>query len=520
MALSKERERKQYLQVFLKQYTSEFACIVESRKGKHFAFCAVCGCDISVSHGGKTDVVAHVSSKKHFHELKRRQNVSTNANDANSTGASASATGADMFDTTRTLPDASRIANANTFWSSSSDASSPNATSGSAEEPIVSPPDARTASELSTAAGVFESTESSIETSQSSQVRPAFDPEEIVGVVPDSTDASTLEPTMSPTLSDVTAENNTHGGVVEQRDLVDVASESADKLTEEETSLSSTEIDSSTLSLLELDAGDQGNDSYSNESSPAVSDETFSATLTVTDSETMLFTEPISSDELFNDTLIIVDSENMSFTEPIASDEPLSAILTEMHSSSMSFTEPIISDEPSEATLIVTESSSMLLFEEITQAPGNGSEADMPDEKSLVCAITEDFSSYWLSFGFPFRYADVYPDHLCTHYIFSALVFNEFDETDFSLYPHNFYRLEKFIRMRKQSNVTFIVSFDGDDLLRRLMSQRSSENMQLFANNVHVFLRFYDFDGFDIYKIHFTGENVDVWTDLLKARQC
>ncbi|XP_049271940.1 uncharacterized protein LOC119393909 [Rhipicephalus sanguineus] len=81
-------------------------------------------------------------------------------------------------------------------------------------------------------------------------------------------------------------------------------------------------------------------------------------------------------------------------------------------------------------------------------------------------------------------------------------------------------RLEKFIRMRKQSNVTFIVSFDGDDLLRRLMSQRSSENMQLFANNVHVFLRFYDFDGFDIYKIHFTGENVDVWTDLLKARQC
>ncbi|KAL3247537.1 hypothetical protein MRX96_056968 [Rhipicephalus microplus] len=65
MALSKERERKQYLQMFLKQYTSEFPCIVESRKGKHFAFCAVCGCDISVSHGGKTDVVAHVTSKKH-----------------------------------------------------------------------------------------------------------------------------------------------------------------------------------------------------------------------------------------------------------------------------------------------------------------------------------------------------------------------------------------------------------------------------------------------------------------------
>ncbi|KAL3184688.1 hypothetical protein MRX96_005797 [Rhipicephalus microplus] len=73
MALSKERERKQYLQVFLKQYTSEFPCIVESRKGKHFAFCAVCGSDISISHGGKTDVVAHVSSKKHVSHMQCKE---------------------------------------------------------------------------------------------------------------------------------------------------------------------------------------------------------------------------------------------------------------------------------------------------------------------------------------------------------------------------------------------------------------------------------------------------------------
>ncbi|XP_049525021.1 uncharacterized protein LOC119456746 [Dermacentor silvarum] len=69
--------------------------------------------------------------------------------------------------------------------------------------------------------------------------------------------------------------------------------------------------------------------------------------------------------------------------------------------------------------------------------------------------------------------------------------------------------------MRKQSNVTFIVSFDADDLLRRLLAHRSSEHMQLFANNVRVFLRFYDFDGFDIYKIHFTVENQDyIWGNL------
>lgn len=55
--------------MLLKQHTAEFPCIVESRKGKHFAFCTVCGCDISISHGGKTDVIAHVTSKKHASDV-------------------------------------------------------------------------------------------------------------------------------------------------------------------------------------------------------------------------------------------------------------------------------------------------------------------------------------------------------------------------------------------------------------------------------------------------------------------
>ncbi|XP_077485140.1 uncharacterized protein LOC144095229 [Amblyomma americanum] len=156
----------------------------------------------------------------------------------------------------------------------------------------------------------------------------------------------------------------------------------------------------------------------------------------------------------------------------------------------------------------------------------------LPDQNSLVCAITEDFSSYWLSFGFPFRFADTYPDHLCTHYIFSALVFDEFDEADLALYPYNFCefpplpqlpyrysadRLERFNQMRKISNVTFIVSFDADELFKRLAARKSPENMKLFAKNVRVFLRFYDFDGFDIYKVHFTDENLEMWTDVLKV---
>ncbi|KAH8029075.1 hypothetical protein HPB51_022540 [Rhipicephalus microplus] len=67
MALSKER--KKYLQVFFKQYTTEFACVIASRKGEHHAFCTICKCYISVSHGGRTDVVAHVSSKKHTNNV-------------------------------------------------------------------------------------------------------------------------------------------------------------------------------------------------------------------------------------------------------------------------------------------------------------------------------------------------------------------------------------------------------------------------------------------------------------------
>ncbi|XP_077564504.1 uncharacterized protein LOC144179963 [Haemaphysalis longicornis] len=139
----------------------------------------------------------------------------------------------------------------------------------------------------------------------------------------------------------------------------------------------------------------------------------------------------------------------------------------------------------------------------------------VPGEKSLVCAITEDFNSYWLSFGFPFRYADRYPDHLCTHYIFSALVFDD-NTDDLALYPNNFYRLERFVKMRRESNVTFIVSFDADYLLRKLRARMSGDNMRLFANNVHVFLRYYDFDGFDVYKVHFTDDNVAMWTQMLQ----
>ncbi|KAL3208933.1 hypothetical protein MRX96_038479 [Rhipicephalus microplus] len=62
MALSKQD--KTYLQAFLRQHTPEFGCIVTSWEDEHHAFCAVCSCDISISHRG-TNFAIHKSSKKH-----------------------------------------------------------------------------------------------------------------------------------------------------------------------------------------------------------------------------------------------------------------------------------------------------------------------------------------------------------------------------------------------------------------------------------------------------------------------
>lgn len=63
MAVSKAK--KKYLQVFLDSYTAEFPCFVTSRKGDKYGFCTTCACDVSVSHGGKTDIKVHIASQKH-----------------------------------------------------------------------------------------------------------------------------------------------------------------------------------------------------------------------------------------------------------------------------------------------------------------------------------------------------------------------------------------------------------------------------------------------------------------------
>jgi hypothetical protein len=60
MASSKIRK-----QSFKKEYSVKWPFILPSIKDTFTARCQICSCDISIAHGGATDIVLHISRKKH-----------------------------------------------------------------------------------------------------------------------------------------------------------------------------------------------------------------------------------------------------------------------------------------------------------------------------------------------------------------------------------------------------------------------------------------------------------------------
>ena len=52
-------------QTYKEDYSKKWTCIAASRKGEHFARCTLCSCDISIAHGGASDIKLHVQSSKH-----------------------------------------------------------------------------------------------------------------------------------------------------------------------------------------------------------------------------------------------------------------------------------------------------------------------------------------------------------------------------------------------------------------------------------------------------------------------
>ena len=61
---------KQKGQFYSRKYSDNFSFITVSQKGKQHAFCKVCRRDISVAHGGRSDIVTHSKSKLHLTNVK------------------------------------------------------------------------------------------------------------------------------------------------------------------------------------------------------------------------------------------------------------------------------------------------------------------------------------------------------------------------------------------------------------------------------------------------------------------
>jgi hypothetical protein len=59
------KKKVKWLQKFKEEYTKEFPFIKASRIDVFHAFCTVCVSDISVSHGGKNDIVKHRDTGAH-----------------------------------------------------------------------------------------------------------------------------------------------------------------------------------------------------------------------------------------------------------------------------------------------------------------------------------------------------------------------------------------------------------------------------------------------------------------------
>ena len=55
------------------EHSEEWPFIKPGRKGKEFAWCEYCECDVSVRCGGRTDIVRHVETEKHSEATKRKK---------------------------------------------------------------------------------------------------------------------------------------------------------------------------------------------------------------------------------------------------------------------------------------------------------------------------------------------------------------------------------------------------------------------------------------------------------------
>lgn len=67
----KQKKACKYLEI----WDSKFTFLKRSRVGNSQAFCKICNCDFSVSHGGRNDVSQHEKSTKHKRKLEAQKHT-------------------------------------------------------------------------------------------------------------------------------------------------------------------------------------------------------------------------------------------------------------------------------------------------------------------------------------------------------------------------------------------------------------------------------------------------------------
>ncbi|XP_077789067.1 uncharacterized protein LOC144328694 isoform X1 [Podarcis muralis] len=60
---------------YREKWEKEFSFLKKSRVGHGHAFCTICSCNFSVSHGGRTDVTQHKKSAKHKRGLEAQKHA-------------------------------------------------------------------------------------------------------------------------------------------------------------------------------------------------------------------------------------------------------------------------------------------------------------------------------------------------------------------------------------------------------------------------------------------------------------
>ena len=70
------RRKKNHIEKYYDRYSQKFDFIQASRSGDNYALYFICSVDITVDHGGKSDIINHAKTKKHQKNFEAYKSIS------------------------------------------------------------------------------------------------------------------------------------------------------------------------------------------------------------------------------------------------------------------------------------------------------------------------------------------------------------------------------------------------------------------------------------------------------------